>query len=87
MDVKLWRKRHAAARVRREFRTAEEVLHEAAEQPAAAPRQAILDMRGPQVTLFRWPLPHLASFMTSAPALASSLSLVPETMLQIFSGR
>ena len=47
--MKLWRKRHAAARVRREFRTAEEVLNEAAEKPAAAPRQAILDMRGPQV--------------------------------------
>ncbi len=57
MDVKLWRKRHAAARVRREFRTAEEVLNEAAEQPAAAPRQAILDMRGPQVDLP--PLLHL----------------------------
>ena len=49
VDVGLWRKRHAAARVRREFRTADEVLAEAAEQPAAAPRQAILDMRGPQV--------------------------------------
>jgi hypothetical protein len=49
VDVRLWRKRHAAARVRREFRTAEEVLNEAAEQPAAAPKQTILDMRGPQV--------------------------------------
>ena len=49
VDVKLWRKRHAAARVKREFRTADEVLQEAAEKPAAAPRQTILDMRGPQV--------------------------------------
>lgn len=49
--VKLWRKKHAAARVRREFRTADEVLAEAAERPAAAPKQAILDMRGPQVLL------------------------------------
>lgn len=49
MDVKLWRKRHAAARVKREFRTADEVLQEAAEKPTAAPRQSILDMRGPQV--------------------------------------
>ncbi len=47
--MKLWRKRHAAARVKREFRTADEVLQEAAEKPAAAPRQTILDMRGPQV--------------------------------------
>ena len=63
MDVKLWRKRHAAARVKREFRTAEEVLNEAAEQPAAAPRQAILDMRGPQVRArpSPWPLCALSS--------------------------
>ncbi|CAL8461887.1 g1418 [Coccomyxa elongata] len=51
VDVKLWRKRHAAARVKREFRTADEVLQEAAEKPAAAPRQTILDMRGPQARL------------------------------------
>ena len=49
VDVKLWRKRHAAARVKREFRTADEVLQEAAEKPAGATRQTILDMRGPQV--------------------------------------
>ena len=49
VDVKLWRKRHAAARVKREFRTADEVLQEAADKPGAVPRQTILDMRGPQV--------------------------------------
>lgn len=49
MDVRLWKKNRAAARVKREFKTAEEVLQEAADKPAAAPRQTILDMRGPQV--------------------------------------
>jgi tuftelin-interacting protein 11 len=46
----MWKKKQAAQRVKREFRTAEEVLREAAEKPLEAPRQAILDMRGPQVT-------------------------------------
>ena len=49
MDVRLWKKRHAQARVRREYRTADEVLAEAAERPQAAPKQTIIDMRGPQV--------------------------------------
>ena len=49
MQPRMWRKKMAAARVKREFRTADEVLREAAEKPTAAPRQAILDMRGPQV--------------------------------------
>ena len=49
MPVALWKKKHAAARVRREYRTAEEVLAAAGEAPAAVrPQQAILDMRGPQ---------------------------------------
>lgn len=49
VQPRMWRKKMAAARVKREFRTADEVLAEAAEKPLAAPRQAILDMRGPQV--------------------------------------
>lgn len=49
MDVRLWKKRHAKARVRREYRTADEVLAEAAERPQAAAKQTIIDMRGPQV--------------------------------------
>jgi hypothetical protein len=48
-DVKLWKKKHAAERVRRDYRTADEVLKEASEKGAEAPRQTILDMRGPQV--------------------------------------
>lgn len=48
MDVRLWKKKHAQARVRREYRTADEVLAEAAERPQEAPRQTIIDMRGPQ---------------------------------------
>ena len=51
MDVRLWKKRHAGARVRREYRTADEVLAEAAERPQEAPKQTILDMRGPQARL------------------------------------
>ena len=49
VDVRLWKKKHAQARVRREYRTADEVLADAAEQPQAAPKQTIIDMRGPQV--------------------------------------
>lgn len=52
MDVRLWKKKHAQARVRREYRTADEVLAEAAEKPQAAPKQTIIDMRGPQVLNF-----------------------------------
>ena len=39
------------ARVRREYRTADEVLAEAAERPQEAPKQTIIDMRGPQARL------------------------------------
>ena len=46
-EAKLWRRRNAAARERRAFRTASEVLAEAPEA-TAAPKQAILDLRGPQ---------------------------------------
>ena len=49
VDIRLWKKRHAQARVRREYRTADEVLAEAAERPQATPKQTIIDMRGPQV--------------------------------------
>ena len=49
MDVRLWKKKHAQARVRREYRTADEVLADAAEAPQGAPKQTIIDMRGPQV--------------------------------------
>ena len=52
VDVRLWKKKHAQARVRREYRTADEVLAEAAEKPQAAPKQTIIDMRGPQVLHF-----------------------------------
>ena len=51
MDVRLWKKKHAHARVRREYRTADEVLAEAAERPQDAPKQTIIDMRGPQARL------------------------------------
>ena len=63
MDVRLWKKRHAQARVRREYRTADEVLAEAAECPQAAPKQTIIDMRGPQVQAQaeQLPLGQLAS--------------------------
>ena len=51
MEPRLWKKGRAAERVRREYRTADEILAEAAENPEAAPRQTILDMRGPQAKL------------------------------------
>ena len=51
VDVRLWKKKHAGARVRREYRTADEVLAEAAERPQEAPKQTIIDMRGPQARL------------------------------------
>lgn len=48
-EAKLWKRRNAEARVTHTFRTAEEVLAEAAERPAeAAARPTIIDMRGPQ---------------------------------------
>ena len=51
MQPKLWKKRNAAARVNREYLSAEDVLAKAAEAPSAAPPQAVLDMRGPQTRL------------------------------------
>lgn len=50
----MWKKRNAAARVRREYKTAEEVLEKAAEVGEGwgqAVQQPILDMRGPQARL------------------------------------
>ncbi len=51
---RMWKKKNAEARVKREYRTAEEVVRAAADQPAMAAvlqAQPILDMRGPQVRL------------------------------------
>ena len=48
----MWRKKHGEARVRREYRTADEVVKLVSEQAGAGPvlaAQPILDMRGPQV--------------------------------------
>jgi len=50
----MWKKRQASARVRREYRTADEVLsaaEEAAEGGVKPAQQPILDMRGPQARL------------------------------------
>ena len=48
----MWKKRHAEARVKREYRTADEVVRAAADRPGGtAGVQPILDMRGPQVRL------------------------------------
>jgi hypothetical protein len=46
---RLWKKNKAEARVRRSYRTASEVLGEAATKPLAS--QPILDMRGPQARI------------------------------------
>ncbi|GAX75346.1 hypothetical protein CEUSTIGMA_g2790.t1 [Chlamydomonas eustigma] len=50
---RLWKKKHAEARVKREYRTADEVIKASGDVPAAAvlSAQPILDMRGPQVRL------------------------------------
>ena len=50
VPVAMWKKRNVAARVRREYKTADEVLSEAGEAAPAAQQQTttILDMRGPQ---------------------------------------
>ena len=48
VEPRLWKKTKAAERIKREYRTADEVLAEATEKVAAAP---ILDMRGPQARL------------------------------------
>jgi tuftelin-interacting protein 11 len=47
-EAALWRSKHEGARVKRTFRTADEVLAEAEEKGASAPAQTIIDMRGPQ---------------------------------------
>lgn len=51
VQPKLWKKKNAAARVRREYLSAEDVLSRAAEAPGSAAQQAVLDMRGPQTRL------------------------------------
>ncbi len=50
MPVALWKKRNAAARVRRDYKTADEVLSEGGDAAPAARMHTttILDMRGPQ---------------------------------------
>ena len=51
MPVQAWKKRNALQRVRREYKTAAEVLESSAASgggAAAAPAMTIVDMRGPQ---------------------------------------
>ena len=50
MPIAMWKKRNVAARVRREYKTADEVLSEAGDAAPAARQQTttVLDMRGPQ---------------------------------------
>ena len=50
---RMWKKKHQEARVRREYRTADEVVRETSElcPEAVLAAQPILDMRGPQVRL------------------------------------
>ncbi|KAI7842892.1 hypothetical protein COHA_003404 [Chlorella ohadii] len=50
-EAKMWKRKNADQRVKRTFKTADEVLKETEEQPAAAERQTIIDMRGPQARL------------------------------------
>jgi len=50
VEPRLWKKAKAAERVRREYRTADEVLAEQSDRPAIT-SQPILDMRGPQARL------------------------------------
>ncbi|PRW56706.1 septin and tuftelin-interacting 1-like protein 1 [Chlorella sorokiniana] len=51
-EAKMWKRKNADQRVKRTFKTADEVLKESEEQPAAAvERQTIIDMRGPQARL------------------------------------
>mmetsp|Transcript_33140 Transcript_33140/g.93819 ORF Transcript_33140/g.93819 Transcript_33140/m.93819 type:complete len:857 (+) Transcript_33140:229-2799(+) len=50
-EVGLWKKRNAAARVKREYRTADEVLESAVEGNRDLSQQPILDMRGPRARL------------------------------------
>ncbi len=58
-----WKKKAKEARVRREYRTADQVLADAAERPLAA--QPILDMRGPQARVVT-NLQHLNQESTTA---------------------
>ena len=51
VEPRLWKKAMAAERVRREYRTADELLAEQSEKPALQASQPILDMRGPQARL------------------------------------
>ena len=50
MEPRLWKKTKAVERLRREYRTADELLADSAEKPASS-AQPILDMRGPQARL------------------------------------
>eukprot|EP00884_Botryococcus_braunii_P021802 jgi/Botrbrau1/8305/Bobra.0251s0031.1 len=47
----LWKKKYASERVKREYRTADEVLKDAGESALEVPRQTIIDMRGPQARI------------------------------------
>lgn len=49
VEPRLWKKSRAAERIRREYRTADEVLAGTADGPQTV--QPILDMRGPQARL------------------------------------
>ena len=50
VEPRLWKKTKAVERLRREYRTADELLADSAEKPSSA-AQPILDMRGPQARL------------------------------------
>jgi tuftelin-interacting protein 11 len=50
VEPRLWKKNKAAERVRREYRTADEILSDQSGKPASI-GQPILDMRGPQAKL------------------------------------
>jgi len=50
VETRLWKKNKAAERVRRKYRTADEILSDQSEKPAST-AQPILDMRGPQAKL------------------------------------
>lgn len=43
-----WKKKHASARQRQDYKTIADVLNEVAERPAEQPKQTIIDMRGKQ---------------------------------------
>ncbi|KAL4858605.1 Septin and tuftelin-interacting protein 1 [Chlorella vulgaris] len=50
-EAKMWKRKNADQRVKRSFKTADEVLKESESRPVAAERQTIIDMRGPQARL------------------------------------